>query len=211
MNTANSFKKFTYPFFETLCVIDGVIQHVDYHEKRYRLTYKHHYGTLPETSLIDDLVVPSSWSSGRVKLKICYNQKEKNAVFSSYPYLPINSLQCIEAPDLNYNFKFFDRRALIDLFNAKGSCDDVLILQAGWVRDSSYANICFWDGKEWFTPKTPLLCGTMRAQLLHEKKLVLADIHLQDLNQFKGFKLINAMRDFERDPLCKMNKILPPI
>lgn len=121
----------------------------------------------------------------------------------------MKGLQCVEAPEVNYDHKLFDRSSLNDLFNAKGVCDDVLILQHGWVRDTSYANICFWDGKDWLTPKKPLLYGTARARLLHEKKLAVAVIHINDLYQFKGFKLINAMREFDHDPMCDMNKIFP--
>lgn len=210
MNTKNSSKKSTYPFFETLCVLNGKIKHLEYHEKRYSSTYKHHFGKLPNQPLIDLLEIPFLHKKGRVKLKVSYNDKEKKVAFSTYPYVSIKSLQCIEAPALNYDHKYTDRRDLNNLFLEKGSCDDVLILQHGWVRDSSYTNICFWDGKQWITPKKPLLHGTARQRLLDEKKIVMDDIHIRDFQKFKGFKLINAMRDFEQDSIRDINNIFLP-
>lgn len=205
----NSSEKFTFPFFETICVLDGKIRSPEQHESRYQRTLRD-YCDLKSTllPLLEDITIPTAFQRGRVKLKIAYNQRqEKDYFFSPYPYTPIERLQCIEAPELAYEFKFFDRSDLDALVTQKGDCDDILILQHGKVRDSSYTNICFWTGSEWLTPQTPLLAGTMRAKLLDEKRLIAADISIQDFKSFKGFKLINAMRDFDRDPLCAMDQI----
>ena len=204
----NSSEKSTFPFFETLCVLDGKIRSPKQHESRYQRTLREYYGVSNPRPLLEGVDVPQPFLSGRVKLKIAYNAKgEKDCHFSPYPYHPIERLQCVEAPELSYGYKFFDRSALDALVTQKGDCDDILILQHGKVRDSSYTNICFWTGSEWLTPQTPLLAGTMRAQLLDEKRLITADISTQDFPLFKGFKLINAMRDFNRDALCAMEQI----
>ena len=105
---------------------------------------------------------PLSFPKGKLKLKIAYNAVNKICEFAPYDYRPIQRLQCVEAPYLNYKHKYTDRKALDTLLQYQGKADDVLILQDGWVRDSSYTNICFWGGIKWFTPATPLLEGTAR-------------------------------------------------
>ncbi len=206
----NFLKKYTFPFFETLCVLDGEIRYPEQHEARYRRTLQTYCGVIPILNLLDEISIPKAHRTGRVKLKVMYNEfSEKDWVFSPYPYLPINSLQCLEVPDLKYDHKFLDRSELDLLLKQKGTCDDILILQKGMVRDSSYTNICFWTGKEWVTPKKPLLQGTMRARLIQEKQLVEVTVSIDDFSRFEGFKLINAMRDFNRDPMCPMGQIKP--
>lgn len=208
----NFLKKYTFPFFETLCVLEGKIRYPEQHQERYRRTLQNYCGVIPTLDLLDEINIPKAYRRGRVKLKIMYNAfNEKDWVFSPYPYLPINSLQCIEEPDLKYDYKFLDRSELDLLVKQKRDCDDILILQKGMVRDSSYTNICFWTGKEWVTPQKPLLQGTMRARLIEEKQLVEAAISTDDFSGFKGFKLINAMRDFNNDPLCPMHQIKLPL
>jgi 4-amino-4-deoxychorismate lyase len=206
----NFLKKYTFPFFETLCVLDGKIRYPEQHEARYRRTLQTYCGVIPILNLLDEISIPKAHRTGRVKLKVMYNEfSEKDWVFSPYPYLPINSLQCLEVPDLKYDHKFLDRSKLDLLLKQKGTCDDILILQKGMVRDSSYTNICFWTGKEWVTPQKPLLQGTMRARLIQEKQLVEVAVSIDDFSRFEGFKLINAMRDFNRDPMCPMGQIKP--
>ena len=90
-----------------------------------------------------------------------------------------------------------------ELFAKKGSCDDVIIVRNGLITDSSYANLIFFDGREWITPKVPLLEGTCRARLLASGKIKTGNIGIKELSAFKGFKLINAMRG--------MNQKLIPI
>lgn len=210
MNMLNFSKKYTFPFFETLCVLDGKIRLPEQHESRYQKTLSDHGGPMPIVPLLEDINIPPAFQVGRVKFKIMYNEYgEKEGTFSPYPYLPIRRLQCIEAPKLNYAYKFLDRTPLDLLVKQKGAGDDVLILQNGMVRDSSYTNICFWTGKEWITPEEPLLQGTMRAHLVGQKQLKEASISVDDFPRFKGFRLINAMRDFDKDPLCPMGNIIP--
>jgi len=206
----NFLKKYTFPFFETLCVLDGKIRYPEQHEARYRRTLQTYCLVIHILNLLDEISIPKAHRTGRVKLKVMYNEfSEKDWVFSPYPYLPINSLQCLEVPYLKYDHKFLDRSELNLLLKQKGTCDDILILQKGMVRDSSYTNICFWTGKEWVTPQKPLLQGTMRARLIQEKQLVEVAVSIDDFSRFEGFKLINAMRDFNRDPMCPMGQIKP--
>ncbi|MGB2403849.1 MAG: aminotransferase class IV [Flavobacteriaceae bacterium] len=206
----NSSKKFTYPFFETLCVINGHIQFPELHQQRYQKTCRGFYGHDPSQDLLHGLTIPLSFQQGHVKLKVWYNQSRREAEFSKYPYHPLHSLQCVEAPLIDYPLKYSNRSALDALIKHKGNCDDVLILQHGAVRDASYANICFWTGQHWVTPKKPLLQGTKREHLLQTGQIHPTEITINDFSAFTHFKLINAMRNFTQDKPQPMHQILLP-
>jgi len=211
MSTMNSYKKSTFPFFESICVFDGNILYPTQHEVRYKRTYINTYGKKPMRPLLEKDCLPLSFPKGKLKLKIAYNAVNKICEFAPYDYRPIQRLQCVEAPYLNYKHKYTDRKALDTLLQYQGKADDVLILQDGWVRDSSYTNICFWDGIKWFTPATPLLEGTVRQRLLDEKKIFAVPIHTNDFQNYTGFKLINALRSFEQESLIRIQNILLPV
>ena len=83
----------------------------------------------------------------------------------------IGSLQLVDADDFDYSHKFADR-SRFDLLSKNIEADDILIVKNGFLTDTTYANIVFKDKTEhWFTPSTPLLAGTKRAQLLAENKI----------------------------------------
>jgi 4-amino-4-deoxychorismate lyase len=90
-----------------------------------------------------------------------------------------------------------DRSGLADLFAQRGTYDDVLLVQNGYITDSYYCNVAAWDGKAWRTPARPLLAGTQRAQLLAKGTLQPADIHHNDLKNFEKLALFNALLGWE--------------
>ena len=69
---------------------------------------------------------------------------------------------------MNYDLKYFDRKIFDDL-KKNIKADDILIIKNGFITDTSIANILFFDGKKWITPKKPLLKGTVRERLLRMK------------------------------------------
>ena len=79
---------------------------------------------------------------------------------------PVHSLQLVYSDDIDYTYKSTDREALNRLFACRGERDDILIVRRGLLTDTSIANIALFDGKDWFTPKLPLLRGTCRTALI---------------------------------------------
>ena len=79
----------------------------------------------------------------------------------------------------------------------KKEADDILIIKNELVTDTSIANIAFFDGKKWLTPKTPLLKGVTRTRLLDNSEIFEADIHFRELKKYKKVALLNAMIDFD--------------
>jgi 4-amino-4-deoxychorismate lyase len=99
--------------------------------------------------------------------------------------------------DIDYRFKYADRRRLQSLFARRGDCDDVLIVRNGLLTDTSYCNIVLYDGQDWWTPDTPLLPGTARQRLLDEGLIRERRIRVEDLPRFEHIRLINAMLPWE--------------
>lgn len=186
-----------FPLFETVCLLEGKIQHRAYHEARYRKSYSQVFGKLPPHPLLVGLHIPEAYTQGKVKMRIDYNEKERECRFSSYTSISLTDLKLVHSSTIAYSLKHVDRSELISLWNQRGTCQDVLIVKDGWITDSSYTNIILFDGGEWWTPDTPLLVGTCRERLIQEKKITAAPIHVDELDQFTHFQLINAMRDFD--------------
>ena len=99
-----------------------------------------------------------------------------------------------------------DRKEIDKLFEKRGKADDILIVKNGFITDTSIANIAFFDGKKWFTPKTCLLRGTTRERLLKEKKIFEKDIRVEDIKRYKKIALLNAMIGFYIVENCIITK-----
>src|SRR5665647_2632970 len=93
-------------------------------------------------------------------------------------------------------FKMADRTDYQNVFSKRDNCDDVLLVKNGLLTDTSYCNIALFDGVQWFTPKTPLIQGVNRAQLLADGRLLAKDIKLDELLNFQRISLFNALNEF---------------
>jgi len=196
-----------YPLFESLCVQDGKLLNSQWHENRFQTSYNQYYGSPAPFFLLEGLNIPNNFSKGRVKLRIRYNQKDRIFHFEHYQTEKIESLQLVYTEELDYSFKYTERENLNALFSQKGKSDDVLIVKKGRITDSSYANVVFFDGNEWWTPNHPLLKGTCRARLLSQEIIKEILLEVNDLKNFKGLKLINAMRDMDQ-PIIPIENLI---
>ncbi|MBM1107628.1 aminotransferase class IV [Aurantibacter crassamenti] len=197
-----------YPLIETICVLDGAIQNLEWHQERYEYSFNELYGLKPTDSVIEGFKLLEKYSSGCYKLRVSYSDRNKKYELEKYSSRQINTLKLVRANSLDYELKYADREPLNQLVQHKADCDDILILKNEKVTDASYANIVFTDGEKWFTPSTPLLKGTCRARLLKEKKIIAIDIGLHDLSKYLGFNLINAMNDLNTSSYVKIENII---
>ena len=147
------------------------------------------------------------FKKGNVKLRILYGEKGRKIQFEIYTPMKINTIRLVYTSKLRYSLKLRNRKELNTLFDQRGNCDDVIIVRDGQITDSSYANLIFFNGSEWVTPKKPLLEGTCRARLLDNGKIKTANLGINELKTFKGFKLINAMRDMDQE-IIPMDRIV---
>lgn len=196
-----------FPLFESLCVQDGKLLNSQWHENRFQTSYNQYYGSPAPFFLLEGLNIPNNFSKGRVKLRIRYNQKDRIFHFEHYQTQKIESLQLVYTEELDYSYKYTERENLNALFAQKGKSDDVLIVKKGRITDSSYANVVFFDGNEWWTPNHPLLKGTCRARLLSQEIIKEILLEVNDLKNFKGLKLINAMRDMDQ-PIIPIENLI---
>jgi 4-amino-4-deoxychorismate lyase len=189
--------------------LNGAILNREYHSLRFKQSYQNFYWKRPEFDLFEGIEIPHNHKNGRFKLRISYNQNDKNHTLQPYQERRINSLKIVHNDAIDYALKFEDRSLLNSLFEKRMQCDDILIVKNGWLTDSLYANLSLWDGQKWYTPKTCLLKGTKRMKLLETKEIQEASLQLKDLKKFIGFQLINAMLDFRPDVFLPIKNIEP--
>jgi 4-amino-4-deoxychorismate lyase len=137
---------------------------------------------------------------GLYKCRIVYDQVLRKIEFVPYKMKSIKTLKLVEGQGLDYALKFEDRTAINVLFQLKENCDDILIVQNGLITDSSFCNVAFSDGGNWFTPETPLLEGTMRQYLIDRGILKERKITIAEIKSFQKLRLINAMMPWGQGP-----------
>ncbi|MFR9542955.1 MAG: aminotransferase class IV [Rikenellaceae bacterium] len=178
-----------FPFFETIRIKNGEVINLFYHHSRVALTSQ-----IDLNSIVSKLEVPLS---GIYKLRISYNDHSVGEIaISEYTPKAIKSLKIVECNSIDYSLKRNDRSEIDLLQSKRGNADDVLIVKNGMITDTSFCNIIFYDGHNWFTPNTPLLRGTCRERLLALNIIAEQEISINDIKSYKSFMLINAMLDF---------------
>lgn len=148
-------------------------------------------------SLIQGLALPVR---GLYRLRIVYDPNNTETTLTPYTIRPVKSLRLVDAIDMEYQHKFEDRAKLNAAFSRRGDSDDVLLVRNGCIADTSYANISFSRGGQWFTPDTCLLNGTMRQLLIRDGLLTPMRISVDDLVSYDQFRLINAMLRTDAEP-----------
>lgn len=180
--------------FETISIIDGKALYVEYHQKRLDRSQKALFKSFTPIYLNKIIKPPSN--RGKLKCKVIYADKLIEINFSAYYEKNIKSLKIIKS-DIDYSFKYCNRDELNELYAKRGSADDILIVKNGLITDTTIANIAFWDGFRWITPKSPLLKGTIRDRLIENGFLIQKDIYVDEIKKFKSFAIMNAMIGFK--------------
>ncbi len=181
-------------FLETIKAVDGVLFHIEYHQRRYE-TVLRSYAIKEKIELAEILDAPKE---GLYRCRVVYDL-EGNISCSYHPYTKrqISRLKLLHADELEYSKKYANREALDALFAQRESCDDILIVKNGLLCDTTITNIALFNTKEWVTPKRPLLEGTTRERLLESGFLTPRDIRVEDLQEYTQIAVMNAMIDFD--------------
>lgn len=189
--------------FETIKIKNGIIFHTELHQARMERSMATLFKSESKINLREVLSNHKTPTDNWVKCKLIYDTQVREISFQ--PYIPrkIKSLKIVENNEINYSLKYNDRETINKLFNLRESNDDIIIVKNGFITDSSYSNLIFWDGHNWFTPSTPLLKGVQRQYLLSQCKIIERDIKVSDLKKFKKVGLINAMMDFNDMPIIE--------
>jgi len=193
--------------FETIRVTDGVLQNLEYHNYRLNESRKALFDA-PDLIYLEQCIhVPAIYTKGLFKCRVKYSMQIEDISFEAYSTRLVRSLKLVEDNSISYSYKFSNRDHLSELLLKKGNCDDILIIKNGFITDTSYSNIVFFDGYRWYTPLSPLLPGTMRRHLLVNKLISEAEIKVTDLNNYHQARLINAMLPFYAKMDIEINAI----
>ena len=181
---------------ESIRICRNEPQNLRWHEHRLNESRKKLLGSTLAPLRLSGLIDTSGLDPAVVyKARLLVKMEVEKVEFVPYQKKSVRSLQLVEAADLRYDHKFADRAPIDLLVAAKGEADDILITSKGRVTDTSYANVCFWDGTGWLTPANPLLPGTKRALLLEKGLIRTREICTSDLAFFEKVSLINSMLD----------------
>jgi len=177
---------------ETIKIEAGEICNLSYHQKRCnysRHSLFHLDNILNLESAIDAPKI------GIWRCRILYAKKIKSVEYIPYTPKKIEKLKIVPS-SITYDFKYANRSKLNTLLKQYPHADEVIIEKEGLLTDTTIANIAFYDGEYWYTPKNPLLHGTVREKLLDEGVLHLRNIKKEDLARYSQVALMNAMIGF---------------
>ena len=183
-------------FIESIKIEDQKAFLLDLHQKRVNQTFAH-FGKEGSIDLVKIFKNLEHDEDGLYKLRIVYDLDKKfTTQLIPYAIPEIENFQLVENNSYDYSFKFEDRKEF-ERMKTKAKTEEIIVVKNNHITDTSYTNILFLKGKEWFTPTTYLLNGVMRQHLLHEKKIKETEITLQNIKEFSHFQLINAMNDLD--------------
>lgn len=178
-------------------ILDGQADLLPFHQRRVDRSRRALFTKAPALKLdklLAELDIPRN---GLFKLRVEYAETVLKTELVPYVPKPVSSLRLVDATTLTYGQKFTDRTGIRKCLEKKGNCDDILMVQHGYLTDASYANVALFDGSHWYTPSWPLLRGTRRESLLESGVLKPTVIRARDLDSFATIRLINAMLPWE--------------
>lgn len=193
---------------ESIALKDGLLLNLSYHQARVDKTlfdFASGYQIKLEV-IFKSLDLPQS---GCFKVRVIYDAWQVVDInWSAYTPHLWSEFRLVEADTLDYSYKYVDRSAF-ECLKRGFTESEIIIIKGGRITDTSYSNLIFHRGGEWFTPSTYLLAGTQRALLLDKKKIKEAEISLANLASFDSFKMINAMMSFDESTTYLIEQIKP--
>ncbi|MBQ0152684.1 MAG: aminotransferase class IV [Chryseobacterium sp.] len=193
-------------FIESIKIEDQEMFLLEYHQKRVDQTFAH-FGKEGSIDLEKIFKKLEHDEDGLYKFKIIYDlDKRVRTQMIPYAIPEILDFQLVENNSFDYSFKFEDRKEL-EKMKMKSRAGEIIIVKNNHITDTSFSNLLFLKGKDWYTPKTYLLNGVQRQHLLKKKKIKEADITLQNIKEYSHFQLINAMNDFDDMFIYPIDKI----
>ncbi|MBF0597605.1 aminotransferase class IV [Faecalibacter rhinopitheci] len=186
-----------FQFIETICLLDGKLRNLTYHQARFENTRVVHFPDAPFISLEEAIEIPEDKKIGKFKVRVEYAKEITLIEIIPYQIKPIQKIALYHLDrEITYGYKYADRW-FFDLYLKETQCDDLVLVRANYITDTTYTNLIFFDGVEWHTPTTSLLNGTMQASLIDEGKIKKKNLKIRDLSKYYSFKRINAMMNFE--------------
>ena len=180
-------------FIETIKIVDGRIYNIEFHNDRCNRTRQIFFENATPISLQSYIKSPKK---GLFRCRILYAKEVLLVEYIPYQAKQFKMFKIVQS-DIVYNYKYADRTTLEQLTAEVDTDDEIIIEKNELITDTSIANLAFYDGQSWLTPKTPLLKGTVRRKLLKNGFLKEENIKSEDIKHFKNFALMNAMIGFQ--------------
>ncbi|MBU1668545.1 aminotransferase class IV [bacterium] len=176
---------------ETIKIENGQIMNIEWHNQRFNKSRQKLFNEPKALNLEGFITAPEE---GIYRCRILYDKEIHSVEYLPYVPKEIKHFKIIQS-QMDYAYKYSDRKELERLIPS--SYDEIIIEKNGFLTDTSMANIAFYNGEAWFTPKYPLLEGTTRERLLSENFLKLKNIRSHEIQSFTHFALMNAMIGFK--------------
>ena len=194
-------------FIESIKVEDQKIFLKELHQKRMNDTFSH-FGKECKIDIYSLFLNLEHDEDGLYKFRIEYDL-DNNFKTQIIPYVisELDDFELVIDNEIDYSFKSADRTQFQKLKD-KSHAEEVIIVKNNQITDTSYSNLLFLKDKTWFTPKSYLLNGVMRQNLLESKEIKEAEITLDNIKEFTHFQLINALNDFDDMFIYPIEKII---
>jgi 4-amino-4-deoxychorismate lyase len=189
---------------ESIRLENGKLYNIELHQSRMDRARRELFQCDKPFDLIQQIHIDREYQ-GVHRVRVSYQELIEKVEITPYQRRNIKFLKLITDNDIDYTYKYADRKRFDKYITEPGQ--DILIVKNGFITDTSFSNIVFFDGSMWVTPNTPLLKGTMRAFLLQEKIIIEETISLNDLVKYKKFRCINAFNGFDNPFEFEINMI----
>ncbi len=192
----NSLKKYTYPFFESIRLINGEPQLLSRHQERINKVFKYYYPHQTPHALHVLHAQHVRFEYPLAKWRIAYHATGIQQEIIPYQKKIINKFIPVEGR-ISYSFKYSDRAELEAFNDGLEKDQEALIVTDGRLRECTYGNIVLRLSDTWFTPRYPIFYGIMRSYLLDANKILQTDLFLEDFHSCAEVRLINALNPLE--------------
>ena len=196
-----------YQFIESIKIKNGQAFLLNLHQQRVYQTFAnfHHKCIINLHALFSSLQPPQK---GLYKWRFIYNLNgDFEHQFIPYSFTEIKDFELVENNEIDYYFKYLDRTHL-DTMKKQSLTQEIIIVKKGFITDTTFSNLIFLKNGIWHTPKTFLLNGVQRFNLIHLGIIQETEINLENLKEFSHFQIINAMNGFNSSFIYPINKII---
>lgn len=186
-------------YLESIHIQNGIARHAAYHTRRMITTLQSTppWITGDPQHFLHNLFLhacPTPQPDTVYKLRLIYHTQgivESEAV--KYTIKPVTHLQLLPLPPhFDYSRKYAQRQPLT-LLQQQTQPAEPLLLQHGFLTDTTYTNVCLLQQGIWYTPSHYLLNGTMRQWGLDTGAWLERPIPVHHLTHYTHIALINAM------------------
>lgn len=194
-------------FIESIKVENQKAFLLDLHQQRVEQTFAH-FGKECRMDLAKIFKDLEHDEDGLYKFRLVYDLDGNfKSQLIPYAFPEIETFELVENNDFSYNFKFLDRTEF-EKMKKKARAQEIIIVKNGHLTDTSFSNLLFLKGQNWYTPSTYLLNGVQRQNLLKKGIIKEAEITTENLKEFSHFQLINAMNEFNQDFVYSVEELI---